>query len=79
VRRRALDESKSGPFVPLTNATFDQVDIEWIKELAFGSDRVSFLQMFRKPIGPAERDASPVEPHYSEFYWNIPIGETDFL
>lgn len=78
VRKRAWDESKSGTFVPLATATFEDVDIEWLKELAFEADRVSFLQMFRKPIGPAERDEAPIMPPYENFYWSIPIAETDF-
>jgi tetratricopeptide (TPR) repeat protein len=78
VRQRAWDESLLGPFEPLATADFAQVDIEWIKELAFEADRVSFLQMFRKPIGPAERNVPEVLPPYNGFNWNIPIGETDF-
>jgi starch-binding outer membrane protein, SusD/RagB family len=79
VRQRDWDTSKSGPYVPLTTATWDQVDVEWLKELAFEADRVSFLQMFRKPIGPAGRQGvAPVLPPYPNFYWKIPIGETDF-
>lgn len=79
VRQRAWDTTKSGPFVPLTTATWDDVDNEWIRELAFEADRVSFLQMFRKPIGPAGREGvAPVLPPYTDLYWKIPIGETDF-
>lgn len=78
VRERAWDESESGPFVPLTTATFEDVDAEWLRELAFEADRVSFLQMFRKPIGPADRDVAPVMPPYENFNWQIPIEESDF-
>lgn len=78
VRKRSWDETLSGPFVPLASATFEDVDCEWIKELAFESDRISFLQMFRKPIGPAERQTAPVEAPYPNFYWRLPLSETDF-
>ncbi|NJN27838.1 MAG: RagB/SusD family nutrient uptake outer membrane protein [Cyclobacteriaceae bacterium] len=78
VRKRSWDEGVGGPYVPLVTASFQDVDCEWIKELAFESDRISFLQMFRKPIGPAQRDAAPVVAPYSNFFWRIPLKETDF-
>lgn len=78
VRSRAWDETKSGPFIQLTTATFEDVNAEWLRELAFEADRVSFLQMFRKPIGPAARNVAPVMPPYENFNWRIPLAETDF-
>ncbi len=78
VRERAWDTSISGPYVSLGSATFEDVDIEWIKELAFEGDRVSFLQMFRKPIGPAERNVAPILPPYEGMNWPIPVEQIDF-
>ncbi len=78
VRERAWDTSVSGPYEPLQTATFEDVDNEWIKELSFEADRLSFLQMFRKPIGPAERDVAPILPPYEGLNWPIPIEQEFF-
>jgi len=80
VRQRAWDTAKSGPFVPLTDAqaTWDMIDQEWVKEMGFEGDRIVWLQMFRKPIGPGDRNVPDVNPPYPGFYFPIPLNETDF-
>lgn len=80
VRQRAWDTAKSGAYVPLSDgeATWELLDQEWIKEMAFEGDRIVWLQMFRKPIGPGDRNVPDVNPPYANFYWQIPLGETDF-
>lgn len=80
VRQRAWDTSKSGAYTPLSDAlaTWDLIDQEWIKEMAFEGDRVIWLQMFRKPIGPGDRTVADVAAPYPNFYYPIPLSETDF-
>jgi starch-binding outer membrane protein, SusD/RagB family len=80
VRQRAWDTTKSGVYVPLTDAeaTWEMIDQEWIKEMAFEGDRIIWLQMFRKPIGPGDRSVAAVNPPYANFYYPIPLSETDF-
>jgi len=80
VRKRAWDVSKSGPFVNYTDneASWELIDQEWIKEMAFEGDRIIWLQMFRKPIGPGDRIVEPVNPPYTNFYYPVPLSETDF-
>ncbi len=81
VCRRAWDTAKSGPYIPLTDAdaTWDRIDIEWIKEMSWEGDRIVWLQMFRKPIGPGFQDVPDVLPPYQGFYFPLPLTETDFL
>jgi len=80
VRQRAWDTTKSGAFVPLTDAqaTWDLIDQEWVKEMAFEGDRVIWLQMFKKPIGPGDRTVADVVAPYPNFFYPIPLAETDF-
>jgi tetratricopeptide (TPR) repeat protein len=80
VRQRAWDTTKSGPYVPLTDAeaNWEMIDQEWVKEMAFEGDRIIWLQMFRKPIGPGERNVAAVNAPYPNFYYPIPLSETDF-
>jgi len=80
VRQRAWDAAKSGAYVPLTDAeaNWEMIDQEWIKEMAFEGDRIIWLQMFRKPIGPGNRKVGDVNPPYPNFFYPIPLSETDF-
>ncbi len=80
VRERSWDESIGGTYVGLTDAQVDweEVDNEWIKEFAFESDRVMWLQMFQKPIGPGNRDVADIEAPYADFYWPISQDEIDY-
>ena len=80
VRQRAWDSTKSGAYVPLTDAlaTWDLIDQEWVKEMAFEGDRVIWLQMFKKPIGPGDRTGADVAAPYPNFFYPIPLSETDF-
>jgi hypothetical protein len=80
VRERAWDKSKSGPYVPLSDgeATWEQIDQEWIREMAFEGDRIIWLQMFRKPIGPGDRSVPAITAPYPNLYWPVPLSETDF-
>ncbi len=80
VRQRAWDTAKKGAFVPLSTAeaNWEQIDREWIREMAFEGDRVIWLQMFRKPIGPGDRDVPALNAPYPKLYWPIPLSETDF-
>ena len=80
VRKRAWDSSKSGMYKPLSDAetTWEMIDQEWVKELAFEGDRIIWLQMFRKPIGPGERNVESINPPYTNFYYPVPLSETDF-
>jgi len=80
IRRRAWDETRSGPFLPLATSDWDAIDKEWIREMAFETSHILFLQMFQKPIGPGDRtDISTVKnPPYADLYFDIPIAETDF-
>lgn len=80
VRSRSWDASIGGAYVPLTDAqvTWDVVDNEWIKEMAFESDRVLWLQSFKKPIGPGNRNTETLNAPYANFYWPVLQGELDF-
>ncbi|NEW85545.1 MAG: RagB/SusD family nutrient uptake outer membrane protein [Mariniphaga sp.] len=80
VRQRAWDVAKSGAYVPLTDAqaTWELIDQEWIKEMAFEGDRVIWLQMFKKPIGSGDRTVADVNAPYANFFYPIPLSETDF-
>ena len=80
VRQRAWDTAKSGAFVPLTDAeaNWEMIDREWIKEMNFEGDRIIWLQMFRKPIGPGDRNVADVNAPYPNFFYPIPLSETDF-
>lgn len=82
VRARSWNTSTGGAYVPLKDSevTWETIDVEWIKELAFESDRLVFLQMFQKPIGPGSRGSSvsPILPPYNGLYWQIPQSEIDF-
>jgi len=80
VRQRAWDTAKSGAYVPLTDAeaNWEMIDQEWIKEMNFEGDRIIWLQMFRKPIGPGDRSVPDVNAPYPNFYYPIPLSETDF-
>lgn len=80
VRQRAWDTTKSGAFIPLTDAqaNWEMIDQEWVKEMAFEGDRIIWLQMFRKPIGGGDRNIADVNPPYPNFYYPIPLSETDF-
>ncbi len=80
VCQRAWDTSKSGAYVPITDsgATWELIDREWVKEMAFEGDRIIWLQMFRKPIGPGDRNVENINTPYPNFYYPIPLGETDF-
>ena len=80
VRQRAWDTAKSGAYVPLTDAqaNWEMIDQEWIKEMNFEGDRIVWLQMFRKPIGPGDRSVPDVNAPYANFFYPIPLSETDF-
>jgi hypothetical protein len=80
VRQRAWDTAKSGAYTPLTDAqaTWELIDQEWIKEMAFEGDRVVWLQMFKKPIGGGDRNVPDIAPPYANFFWLVPLSETDF-
>ena len=80
VRQRAWDTAKSGAYVPLTDgeASWEMIDQEWVKEMAFEGDRVIWLQMFRKPIGAGDRAVADVNAPYANFFYPIPLSETDF-
>jgi hypothetical protein len=80
IRQRAWDTAKSGAYVPLTDAeaNWEMIDREWIKEMNFEGDRIIWLQMFRKPIGPGDRSVADVNAPYANFFYPIPLSETDF-
>lgn len=80
VRERSWNTETGGAYEPLTDEqiTWDVIDQEWIKEMAFESDRIIWLQMFKKPIGPGNRDASAIYPPYESMNWPVPLRETDF-
>ncbi|MDP3913825.1 MAG: RagB/SusD family nutrient uptake outer membrane protein [Bacteroidota bacterium] len=80
VRQRAWDTAKSGAYVPLTDAeaNWEMIDQEWIKEMNFEGDRIIWLQMFRKPIGPGDRSVPDVNAPYANFFYPLPLSETDF-
>lgn len=80
VRSRSWDASIGGTYVPLTDAqvTWSVVDNEWIKEMAFESDRVMWLQSFHQPIGPGTRSVATLNAPYADFYWPVLQGEIDF-
>ena len=76
VRNRAgLDD------ITASNITADDIHNERIKELASeNGDRTYYLIGLQLPIGIGDRDASkfsPVEPPYSEYYWQVPTTEQD--
>lgn len=80
VRERGWDSTKSSPYVSITDAeaTWEQIDQEWIREMAFEGDRVIWLEMFRKPIGPGDRSVPALAAPYPNLYWPVPLSETDF-
>lgn len=80
IRQRSWDADLGGDYVPLTDAeiTWDVIDAEWIKEMAFEGDRIIWLQMFKKPVGPGDRSVASINPPYDGLYWKIPLKETDF-
>lgn len=80
VRNRSWNASIGGAYQSLTDAqvTWDVVDNEWVKEMAFESDRVLWLQLFKKPIGPGTRNVSSINAPYADFYWPILQSEVDF-
>jgi len=80
VRERSWNTETGGPYHPLSDAetTWEVIDQEWIKEMSFETDRIVWLQMFKKPIGPGDRDISPVAPPYDNMNWPIPLKETDY-
>ena len=55
------------------------IDNEWIKEMSGEhANRLFWLIGLRKTIGIGDRDAtkfSPIEPPYSNYYWQIPLLE----
>ena len=59
--------------------TADDIHNERIKELATeNGDRTYYLIGLQLPIGIGDRDASgfsPVQPPYSEYYWQVPAVE----
>ena len=46
--------------------------------MAFEGDRLIWLEMFRKPIGPGDRNVPAINAPYPNLYWPIPLPETDF-
>lgn len=80
VRSRSWNASIGGAYQSLTDGqvTWDVVDNEWVKEMAFESDRVLWLQSFQKPIGPGARNTSAINAPYTNFYWPILQTEIDF-
>jgi len=80
IRERSWNSETGGVYVPLTDGeiTWEVIDSEWIKELSFEADRIVWLQMFKKPIGPGDRNVSPVYPPYEGMHWPVPLKETDF-
>ena len=54
VRSRSWDTSIGGAYQSLTDSqvSWEVVDNEWIKELAFESDRIMWLQSFKKTDWP---------------------------
>ncbi|NJN26595.1 MAG: RagB/SusD family nutrient uptake outer membrane protein [Cyclobacteriaceae bacterium] len=80
IRERSWDTA-GGAYVPLSDGetTWDVIDQEWVKEMSFEGDRIIWLQMFKKPIGPGDRiGVDPVYPPYEGMNWLVPLGETDF-
>lgn len=80
VSKRAWDSAKSGVYSPISDAgaTWELIDQEWVKEMAFEGDRIIWLQMFKKPIGPGDRAIENVNAPYPNFYYPVPLSETDF-
>jgi hypothetical protein len=75
VRKRAgLD------VIAANSLTKDDIDNERIKEFgAECSDWVTYKMSLKEPIGLGDRTGSIplITPPYADFYWNIPITETD--
>ncbi|MBV5314156.1 MAG: RagB/SusD family nutrient uptake outer membrane protein [Prolixibacteraceae bacterium] len=74
VRHRAgLDNISSADITELA------IENERIKELAGEhADRLYYLIALRKPIGIGDRDPSkfsPIQPPYSDYYWQVPLVE----
>jgi len=65
----------------ISSADITEMDIEneWIKEMSGEhANRLFWLIGLRKTIGIGDRDAtkfSPIEPPYSNYYWQIPLLE----
>ncbi len=80
VRSRSWNAAIGGAYQPLTDTqvTWEVVDNEWVKELAFESDRILWLQSFKKPIGPGTRNVPALDAPYADFYWPILQSEIDF-
>jgi starch-binding outer membrane protein, SusD/RagB family len=80
IRQRSWNTTVSGTYIPLTDAqaTFDEIDNEWVKEMAFEGDRIIWLQMLGKPIGPGSRTTAPIIAPYKDFEWQIPLSEVNF-
>ena len=80
VRSRSWDSSIGGTYQPLADnqVTWDVVDNEWVKEMAFESDRILWLQSFKKPIGPGTRSTASINAPYANFYWPMLQSEIDF-
>lgn len=80
VRERSWNTETGGTYQQLTDSetTWDLIDQEWVKEMSFETDRIIWLQMFKKPIGPGDRDVPAVYPPYEKFFWPVPLKETDF-
>lgn len=80
VRSRSWNTSIGGTYQPLSDSqvTWDVVDNEWVKELAFESDRILWLQSFKKPIGPGTRSTPSINAPYANFYWPMLQSELDF-
>ena len=75
VRKRAgLDDIASGVL------TKDDIDNERIKEMgAEAGDWVTYKISLKEPIGLGDRKSGVplIAPPYADFYWNVPIIETD--
>ncbi len=65
--------------IAAANLTADDIHNERVKELSGEhGDRTYYLISLRLPIGIGDRDPgqfSPVEPPYSDYYWQVPLIE----
>jgi hypothetical protein len=65
--------------IPATSLTAEDIHNERIKELTSEhGDRNYYLIGLRLPLGIGDRDParfSPIEPPYSDYYWDVPLYE----
>lgn len=54
------ERASVGPYTPVSSVTDEEIEIEWIKELAFEGKRLFYLQALKKDVGPGDRSGDAV-------------------